>query len=1230
MTDLAGNPYVGPRPFEEADSDRFFGREEEIRQLASLVVARRVVVLYARSGAGKTSLMRAGLMPHLQQRKKLRVLPVARVGGKSLQGVAPQAAGNLYVLNTLLDLFGDGTPAGELVPLTLAEGLERLLAGSSGQGAPGPCLLILDQLEELFSSHPQLHEKRADFFVQLQRSLGELPQLSLLLSLREDSLAELDPYAALLPDRLRARFRLELLGEAAARRAMQLPAGRCGGQLSDAAAQQLVDELRTVRTQQPDGHSEEGLGPHVEPVHLQVVCHRLWSQRAAAGNGARRIEASDLEAVGSVDSALAGYYDEQVTAMAAATGTGERTLRDWIEHRLITEQGIRGQVLRGVDSSQGLANEVIRTLVDARLVRVERRRGATWLELAHDRLVAPVRSSNAAWRQARLRPMQHRSALWAQQGRPQSLLLRSTELWRELAWARAHGGELTADEEQFLASSRQLRRTRRLGWLALAVTLVLAASLWLFQQERESRRRELARGLAAQAMSQLEERLDRALLLSLEATRLGPAGAEIGGSLLAGLQHQPRLLSFLHGHTATVWTVAFNPQSDAEGSSVVASGDLDGQILLWDVGRRRRLGAPLEGHTDAVLSLAWSPGGRRLVSTGRDRRMLLWDLAEDPPRSRALSQDRIVTSAVFSDGDHLVTGDTDHEVLVWDLARNPPQARLVGRHRDWVTSLAVHPKDPRLLASGGADNRIRVWAGEAEAPGELLGHSDWVSGLAWSPDGRILASAALDRTVRRWDMEALEELDEAPLEGPSDRITSVAAGPGGKVLAATTANGLIYLWDAGSGLALGPPLAGNLALMRSLAFSPDGRILATGNGRAVALWDSTELGEAGGLGRLLSGGRGEVRGVAFSPDGSLVAASVRGEDPEIRLLDAVTGQARGEPLRSYPEAAHGIAFSSDGRALAELGDDGDFKEIRLWDLASLESTVGVREAIPSGAGQDPDRRGLRRVGDFARTLEKALEPRRTEDCATVRTVAFTPNGRALAAEGAPTPGAGGWVERWDIAPGQSRGREVEGTECVRSLAISRDGELLAAGTHEGAIALLATAALKPQGLLEGHVLAVRSLAISPGGELLASGGDEGIIRLWDLGASAPRGQPLVAHTDTIHALAFGPDGRILASAGRDRTVILWDVATGTPIGRPLRGHTGPVWSLAFRPDGEQLASGGEDGTRLWELGFAAWRERACRIANRNLTPEEWDLYLGGAARGSEPACPELGRPDWLK
>jgi len=1224
MNDLVGNPYVGPRPFEEADGDRFFGRDREISQLASLVVARRVVVLYARSGAGKTSLLRAGLIPHLRQRKKLRVLPVARVGGESPQVVAPQTIANLYALNVLFDLFGDRIPSGELVPLTLAEGLERSLAEPSGQGTPGPCLLILDQLEELFGVHPELHEQRADLFVQLRRSLDKLPQLSLLLSLREDSIAELDAYAALFPDRLRSRFRLELLAEEEARQAMQRPAQDSGGGLGDAAAQQLVDELRTVRIQRSDGRGEKVLGPWVEPVHLQVICQRLWRRQATADGGPRRLEALDLETAGTVDDALTGYYDEQVAAAAAETGQQERTLRDWIEHQLITAQGIRGQMLKGVKSSEGLSNQVILALVEARLVRVEKRRGATWFELAHDRLVAPVRSSNAVWRRLHLRPVQRRTNLWVREGRPHGLLLRSSELRRELAWAKKHREELTTDEKQFLAAARQGRRTRRLGWLVLAGILVLAASLWLFQQERQKSRRELARGLAAQAMSQLGERLDLGLLLSLEATRLSASGAEAHGSLLASLQHQPRLESFLHGHTAAVWTLAFSPQNNADGKTVLASGGLDHQILLWDIGRHQRLGAPLEGHTDGVLSLAWSPDGRRLVSTGRDRQMLLWDLGQNPPRRKVLSQDRMVTSAVFRDRDHLVTGDTDHEVLVWNLAQNPPQSRLVGQHADWVTSLAVHPKEPRLLASGGADNLIRVWADGAEAAQELAGHSDWVSGLAWSPDGRTLASASLDRTVRRWDMETFQALGEPLLEGPSNRISGVAIGPDGKILAATTANGLIYLWDLDTGLPLGPPMPGNLALMRSLAFSPDGRVLATGNGPSVALWDVTELAESSGLGRPLSGGRGEVRRVIFSPDGSAVAVSVGGEAAEIRLLDAETGELRGEPLGGYPAAAHGIAWSPDGRTLAEFGDDEEFKEVRLWDLTRLESTIEVREEILSGIGQDPDRRALQRVGDFARTLERALEPRRTEDCVTVRTMAFTADGSALAVEGAPTPSAGGWVERWDVATGQAQDRAVEATECVRSLAISPDGEILAVGTDEGAIALLAGAGLEPQGLLEAHVLPVRSLAISPDGELLASGGDEGIIRLWALSSRTPRGRPLVGHSDTIYALSFGPEGRVLASAGRDRTVMLWDMATGgLPLGQPLRGHSGPVWSLTWSPDGERLASGGEDGTRLWELGFESWRRRACRIANRNLTQEEWDLFIGSAIPRGELACPEI-------
>ncbi len=1228
MSDRQANPYAGPRPFEESECDRFFGRSREIRQLASLVVARRAVVLYARSGAGKTSLLRAGLIPYLREHKRLRVLPILRVVGDSPAATVP----NIFAFSVLQFLFGDRVAGEELVELTLAEGLGRYFAALPDEKAAAPGLLIVDQLEEMFTSRPELYQQRAVFFQQLRRCLEEHPQLSLLLSLREDSVAELDPYAALLPDRLRSRFRLELLSAKPALEAMQLPARHAGVELADALARQLVDELRTMLIQRPDGGSEEVLGQWVEPVHLQVVCRRLWSERRDDGAGKPRIEPSDLRAVGSIDGALASYYDQRVAAVAKATGTDERVIRDWLDQHLITEHGIRGQVLCGVGDSEGLANEVVEELVDARLVRCEKRRGATWFELAHDRLVAPVRASNTAWRDEHLRPMQQRADLWVLEGRPRSLVLSSGELRRELAWVETHDQQLTPAEQDLLAASRRARRSRRLGWLALVVTMLLAGSLWWLWLERRGRDRELARGLAAQSRSRLDEQLDLALLLSLEANRIDSAGDQVRGSLLTALQYQPRLLSSLHGHTTTVWSVAFGSDNDVAGRTLIASGDLDGRIILWDADRRRPAGAPLEGHDDGVLSLAFAADGRYLISTGRDRRVLLWDLAADPPRAKILRHDLMVTSAAFdrADDNRLITGDSDRQVSVWDLAQDPPSRRPLGEHAGLVTSLAVGPAGSGLVASGGADDRIRIWRLDQGLLAELDGHDDWVSGLAWQPAGNILVSASLDRTVRRWAMETFEELDEPPLEGPTDRLSGAAINPDGEVAAAATANGLVYLWEVDSGRSLGPPLAGNLALMRGLAFSPDGRILAVGSGRSVLLLDVADPdAAAGALGSPLAGGRGAVESVAFHPGGDLVAVAVGGEQAEIRILDARTGEQRAEALAVYPATTDDLAFSPDPEdgTLAEFGGDDRFKRIRRWDWAGGGSTVVVEEQIPSSIGQDPDRRELlSRLGDFARILEKALEPKRIEDCVAVRKVAFDRGGQAVAAESVLTLKAGVWVERWDVGTGLSLDTKVETTACVRSLAISPGAEILAAGTDEGQILLLTLADLASRDRLEGHVLPVRGLAFSPDGKLLASGGDDGIVHLWDLDASASSGRPLVGHTDAVHALAFDPQSRILASAGRDRTVILWHVATGLAIGRPLPGHIGPVTSLAFSPDGERLVSGGEHGTWLWQLGFEAWRERACRVANRDLTEEERELYLGRLAPGWKPVCTPTRQP----
>ena len=727
MAETDFQPYVGPRPFEEADQDRFFGREKEIRQLASLIVSRRVVVLYARSGAGKTSLLKAGLIPYLRRSKRLRVLPVTRVADE-LTTESRGAGANPYVLNVLSDLSDGEEPFSQGPAPLLVDGIERIV-----DGVPAPCLLIVDQLEELFNHHPELHAQRADFFVQLERCLHRFPRLSLLLSLREDSVAELDPYAGLLPDRLRSRFRLELLSPEAARSAMQEPVRAVGGEFPDRVAETLADELRTVRVQDADGHGRDVLGPWIEPVHLQVICRRWWNRR---GGEPGPIAKDELHRPGSVDHALRSYYDERVAAVAEIVGEQERTLRDWIEQCLITDHGFRGQVMKGVESSEGLAHSVVDELVEARLIRVEKRRGAIWLELAHDRLIGPVRSGNARWRQNRLRPVQHRGELWIREGRPGSLLLRGGELGKELAWAKNRPQELTDDERQFLDASRQARGSRWLSRLVLAVTFVLLVALTLFHQERQRRKHDLARGLASQAINLLDGHKESALLLSLEAHRIAQGigfDGQIAGSLLSGLLHQSRLTSFLHGHSAMVWTVAFEPSRN--GPTMLASGGLDGQILRWDLEARRPVGSPLQGHDDGILSLSYDPEGRGLVSTGRDRQMLLWDLGTDPPQYRVLSTDRMISSTVVLDGGRLVTGDTQGEIMLWGLGPDGPrEPRLVGKHGDWVTSLAAPDRHSRVVASGGADHLIRVWAlddaGLGSRPSaELAGHTDWDHGL---------------------------------------------------------------------------------------------------------------------------------------------------------------------------------------------------------------------------------------------------------------------------------------------------------------------------------------------------------------------------------------------------------------------------------------------------------------------------------------------------------------------
>jgi hypothetical protein len=506
-----GNPYVGPRAFRAGEL--LFGRDREVRELVSMLIADRIVLLHSPSGAGKTSLIQARLVKALEE-EDLRVLPLLRVSAAP----RPEDAGlgrnaNRYLLGTLLSLDPDRRiPVAELAQLTL-DGLLCRFAGESRDDRPQ--VLIFDQFEEILTLDPADQEKKRKFFEEVGAALRN-PQRWALFAMREDYVGALEPYVGLLPSRLRTMFRLDLLSPAAASLAIREPARCRGVDFKQAAADLLIDDLRTMLVQQQDGSSEKRRGPYVEPVQLQVVCHRLWSRMP---QGADAIDMGQIDPKGGdVDAALAGYYAEWVGRIAREDSIRERAIRDWFEHVLITEHGTRGQVLLTPKESQGLANETIQSLVkEAHLVRAEARRGSTWFELAHDRLIGPVKASNAGWREAHLEDFQRRALAWGERGlHPEALQLRGKSLEDAETWAQTH--KLTALEKDFLEASRQARNLRRTEeelvfqqrqarrlWVFIAVALTLAAiaAYSYVQATREAARasREATRAKKAEQLA---------------------------------------------------------------------------------------------------------------------------------------------------------------------------------------------------------------------------------------------------------------------------------------------------------------------------------------------------------------------------------------------------------------------------------------------------------------------------------------------------------------------------------------------------------------------------------------------------------------------------------------------------------------------------------------------------------------------------------------------------------
>jgi len=727
---------------------------------------------------------------------------------------------------------------------------------------------------------------------------------------------------------------------------------------------------------------------------------------------------------------------------------------------------------------------------------------------------------------------------------------------------------------------RKARNWTKIGLIAvlpvLIILVVVAAMLRQAQMAADATARAkeqiaLSRRLAAQARNHFNNQPDLALLLSLEANRIADT-MEARGSLLDGLTHSPLLTTVLHGHSNWVMGVAFSPNG-----GILASASADGSVVLWDVAAGNPLDRLLTRHGSVVMSVAFSPDGKTLASGSYNGVVNVWDVTTRQSLGFSLTDhtDTVDSLAFSPDGKTLASGSYDGTVILWNVATGEPRGEPLTGGSGRIGSVAFSP-DGKILASGNGDHTVTLWDIAAQQPlGEpLTSHSSQVNSVAFSPDGKILASGSLDSTVILWDAMTRQPLGQ-PLTGHRAGIHSLAFSSDGEVLASSSRDNSIILWDVATRQMLGEPLVSHAGMVMSVAFGPDDKTLASGSkDTTIILWN---IAARQPLGLPLAIDTAVVNSVVFSPDGKTMASG--SDDGTITLWDITTRQMLDAPLTGHSSLVMSVAFSPDGKTMASGDAD---NAIIFWDVASRQP----------------------------------LGPSVTSHTDWVNDVAFSPDGKMLA-----SASYDGSIILWDVATHQQLGRPLTdstnmalglgfGVICV---AFSPDGRTLASGSDNANVTLWDVETRQPLGQpLTGHTSEVNNVVFSPDGKTLASCSDGGAIILWDVVARRSLGQFLTEHSDEVNSVAFSPDGKLLASGSRDETVILRDAATGEPLGEPLIGHMAKVNSVAFSQDSETLASGGAGNSPiiLWDLSLESWQSRACRIANRDLTQDEWDQFVG--------------------
>jgi WD40 repeat protein/DNA-binding SARP family transcriptional activator len=1162
-------PFKGLAPFEPDDRDLFFGRERLVGELLARLDTTTFLLLTGPSGSGKSSVLRAGLLPSFDGRRV-----VVRPGARPVV--------------ELTRALGD----------ELSVALDRLPPGER-------LVLVVDQLEEAFAAGVDPGERTAFFASLVDAGWDAERRATILLALRSDFFGRLGSHVELADLVGSNHVLLGPMSPAELRRAIEGPAERVGLSVEPSLSDVLVQEVAG----EPGGL----------PL-LSAALVDLWRERSGPS---LTVEAYEL--TGGVRGAVARHAE----AALGTLGDEERLVAKRIVLRLVAggdgEPLTRRRATRAeLDADEPQVARVLAALVEMRLLVA----GDDSVELVHDALFEQWPRLTAWLEEDAAGRLVHqhlaRAAVsWNEAGRDQSDLYRGSRLAAALEWTDEAGSasSLNRLEREFLDESRQAfvreaegqrRANRRLRGLLVAAVLLLvaaAASGAIVLVERAHTQQQanaaVAERLGAQAL--VEPSLDTSLLLAREGVNLDDSAAT-RSNLLATLLKAPAMIGVAHTSRGS----GLDDALSSDGRMLAFRGR-DGTVVFLNATNLRRVGHPFSFPNVLVRlgaiarpfnDLAFSPDGRTLAvgssgGSSSQGRAVVELLDTHSHRILAASGDvNVPFGAVATldvlfapSGRRFVTG----EALRSDVSA--PAERVVLRRATDASPIRSSRRIPagrvigfvdggrKLLVTSGPSSSLLLSARTLRPVGTL---SDG-GAAAVSRNGNLAAFGSANGSIVLVHLRTRGKPENMPRRATA-AIESLAFSADGKMLASTAADGSVAVWDVPTAT-LRETLAGHTASAFDPVFSPDGETLYAGSADgSVLAWDISgghRLGRPFRFDPVPTAGLGAesrlqvshaAQAVAVSPDASLFATSPAPD--RVTIWGSRDERVVGE-LRGRSGAVTSLAFSHDGRLVAAVGTS---PNIVVWNLRERKVVHVLREGP---------------VHTFPKSLLWA------------NAVAFSPDDRLVASAG----GQGGKV--FALPTGRFVG-PVELGGVASDLAFSADGRLLAmaggnaneeiAATGAGQIAVW-DARRRVQVKTLPDPGPIFSLRFAPHGTTIAAGDYVGDVNFWDAATGARLPQTLTGQNGPVLSLSFDPTGHRLMTTSTDGKIRLWDLATEKPIGAPLPGADSGGWGTFF-PDGRRLISVFPSGTgTIWNVDPASWTAWACRIPRRNLSRTEWHDFL---------------------